>query len=343
MAIICTLLKWILLAFLGFGCNGFKTLHNDRGTCKWWHVSNRVKYLRSSAHDDDGISVHRRHFIKSIATGTIIGTGSLSSPSNAFEKAYPVELGFVDGDTSHNLEAIRQERILQKKESYKKSMDYVKNTNPLSFRGPKDILTCGIWGGALWFLGGSRSNPLVTPIANAMYNDEEEEWLKDRNDGLFASLPLPLYGVLLVVFLALGILTDRLVLLLADGSANVSLQYAVLGLLNGLFFELGRVASGEKGPTRDQYDRTSELREEFNEFASNRLKRGGNCHRSDVVRAFRRYFAKYRQEDSEQYPLTNMEIERLLKEWNSVNTLAEMTSAGFYNGLSINEQADAFG
>mmetsp|Transcript_25481 Transcript_25481/g.37640 ORF Transcript_25481/g.37640 Transcript_25481/m.37640 type:complete len:345 (+) Transcript_25481:192-1226(+) len=337
------LLNWMLLTFIGRGCNGFTTCHSGRGNYKRCEVSNSVKNLRSSPHDDDdGISVNRRHFINSIAFSSIIAAGSISSPSNAFEKAYPVELGFVDGDTSRDLQAIRKERILEKKESYKKSMDYVKDTNPLSFRGPKDILTCGIWGSALWLLGGSRSNPLVTPIANVIYNDEEEQWLKDRNDGLFASLPLPLNGLLLVVFLALGILTDRLVLLLADGSANVSLQYAVLGLLNGFFFELGRVASGEKVPTRDQFDRTSELREEFNEFASNRLKRGGNCHRSDVVRAFRRYFAKYRREDSEQYPLSNMEIEELLREWNSVNTLAEITSTGFYNGLSINEQADAF-
>mmetsp|Transcript_17237 Transcript_17237/g.26122 ORF Transcript_17237/g.26122 Transcript_17237/m.26122 type:complete len:343 (+) Transcript_17237:143-1171(+) len=333
--------KWISLIILICDCNCFIMFHDGKGKIGSYNIHNQFRSLRSSS-DNEDIPESRRRFLKnSVALSTVLATGS-PTPSNAFEKAYPVELGFANGDTSRDLQAIRKERILEKKESYQKSMDYVKDTNPLYFRGPKDILTCGLWGGALWLLSGSRSNPLVTPIANVIYN-EEEQWLKDRNDGLFASFPLPLYGVLLFVFLALGIITDRIVLLLAEGSANVSLQLAVLGLINGAFFELGRVASGEKGPTRDQFERTTELREEFNEFASNRLKRGGNCHRSDVVRAFRRYFAKYRQEDSEQYPLSNMEIEGLLREWNSVNTLAEMTSTGFYNGLSINEQADAFG
>ena len=56
--------------------------------------------------------------------------------------------------------------------------------------------------------------------------------------------------------------------------------------------------------TKDENDRAVQLEDEFEEFAEKRLKLGGNCHKSDVVKSFRRYFAKYRQADSEQYPLT---------------------------------------
>jgi len=84
--------------------------------------------------------------------------------------------------------------------------------------------------------------------------------------------------------------------------------------------------------------------EEFNEFAENRLKEGGNCHRSDIVKSFRRYYAKYRQADSQEYPLTDLEIEKLLRFWNQKKNdgKAEMTSSGFYYGIQINTDADVF-
>jgi hypothetical protein len=102
--------------------------------------------------------------------------------------------------------------------------------------------------------------------------------------------------------------------------------------------------SGEKGLTRDENDREVQLEQEFDEFATQRLKAGGNCHRSDIVKSFRRYFAKYRQADGEQYPLTDREIEMLLKRWNQQKNMgkAEMSSSGFYYGIQINTDADVF-
>ena len=211
-------------------------------------------------------------------------TGRDSIIASAYEQSYPSELGFAnDGDTSRDLRAVRVEAYRAKKKSYETRMDYVTDKNPLLFRGPKDVLTCTVWGGALWLLLGSRSNPLVTPLANAVYDEETQGWLKDRNEGLFASLPLPFFGVLFVVFFALGIVTDRIILFLAEGSANVSLQLAGVALISGASLELGRLASGEKGPTRQEFDRSSLLRQEFEDFAASRLKLGGNCHRNDVV------------------------------------------------------------
>ena len=199
-----------------------------------------------------------------------------------------------------------------------------------------------LWGAALWLLSGSRSNPVATPLANALYNEKEEKWLQDRNDGLFADLPLPLLLVLAVVFTAVGFGADSLIVALADGDRNISLQLAGVSLISGASLELGRIASGEKAPTRDEADRDDQLAAEFAEFAERRLVPGGNCHRTEVVRAFRRYFAKYRQADSEEYPLTDLEIERLLKSWTASSPNVEMTSGGFYYGLSINKDADVF-
>jgi hypothetical protein len=306
-------------------------------------IHSRLFPLRSAFKDgpeDDCPS--RRRFLRSlllVSSSTFI----VSKSSEAYEQAYPVELGFVNGDSSRDLRAVRNERYQQKKEQYESRMDFVRDKNLFEFRGPKDVITCATWGGALWLISGSRSNPLVTPLANVLYKDKSQDWLVDRNNGLFAPFPIALQLVLLLVFFVLGIVTDRLTLFVSDGSANVSLQLAGVFLISGAALELGRVASGEKGPTRQEFERATQLQQEFEDFALKRLKVGGSCHRNDVVRAFRRFYAKYRQEDSTEYPLSNLEIERLLKEWNQAKGgLAEMTSAGFYNGLSINEQADVF-
>ena len=94
--------------------------------------------------------------------------------------------------------------------------------------------------------------------------------------------------------------------------------------------------------TRDDAERESELQDEFEEFASKRLivGQGGSLHRSEVTRAFRRYYAKYRIENDE-YPLSDLEIERLLRNWNKrMGNELNVSSAGFLKGVQINSQAE---
>jgi hypothetical protein len=205
-------------------------------------------------------------------------------------------------------------------------------------------LSALLWGSALWFVAGSRSNPVATPLANLVYRDKQDDgWLQDRNDGLFGDLPIPLLLLLALVFIGLGAATDTLLVnFLFDGDRNISLQLAGVSLIAAATLELGRIASGEKAPTREEADRDGLLEAEFTEFADKRLLVGGNCHRSDVVAAFRRYYSKYRQVDSEDYPLTNLEIEGLLKAWTARLPRVEMSSAGFYYGVQINKEADVF-
>lgn len=146
------------------------------------------------------------------------------------------------------------------------------------------------------------------------------------------------------MFVCLGTATQFLLLQLAEGDSGVCGQLAGVALIGGGFFEIGRIASGEKRMTRDELDRAEQLKDEFEDFASKRLVPGGNCHRSDVVKAFRRFNPKYRQADSEIYPLTDLEIEKLLRAWNqrANGGKADMTSSGFYYGIQINKDADVF-
>ena len=166
--------------------------------------------------------------------------------------------------------------------------------------------------------------------------------MKDRNEGLFAPFPLAFTLLMGIVFLILGIVTDRTLLFVAEGDSNVVLQLAGVSLIGGASLELGRIASGEKMKTRDEDNRDEELQNEFEEFAQRRLilGEGGSVHRSEVISAFRRYFGKYRVENDE-FPLSDLEIERLLRSWNKRNGNQEsMTSAGFVKNLQINSQAE---
>ena len=94
--------------------------------------------------------------------------------------------------------------------------------------------------------------------------------------------------------------------------------------------------------TKEEMLRDKMLVEEFDEFAERRLVvvKGVSVHRSDVTKSFRKYFAKYRVEN-EEYPLADIEIERLLKRWNTYNgSREEISSAGFLKGLKINTDAE---
>ncbi|KAG7338812.1 hypothetical protein IV203_006838 [Nitzschia inconspicua] len=265
-----------------------------------------------------------------------------SSPVRAFDKTFPTEL--AEGDKQSGTITLGQRsNSLQRKQAAEQARAQM-NQNLVEFNVQNDLLPSVAWGLALWLLSGSRSNPLATPLANVIYDPKEEKWLQDRNAGLFASPPVPFLLLLGVVFVCLGTVTQFLLLQLAEGDSGVCGQLAGVALIGGGFFEIGRIASGEKRMTRDELDRAVELKKEFDEFASKRLILGGNCHRSDVVKAFRRFNPKYRQAESEQYPLTDLEIEKLLRAWNQRENdgKADMTSSGFYYGIQINKDADVF-
>eukprot|EP00978_Attheya_sp_CCMP212_P012446 scaffold31080_cov45-Attheya_sp.AAC.1 len=261
-----------------------------------------------------------------------------TKPASAYEKLFPESLEVEGG---RDLATLRGERIAAEKSKAKKSMNDL-STEPLILRSTKDVIGTVVWAGALWLLSGSRSNPVVTPLANVVYDQEEQQWLKDRNEGLFAPLPIGFLAVLGMVFLAFGVVADRAILLLAEGDSGLSLELAGVSLIGGAALELGRVASGEKLQNRADNDRDELLAKEFAEFAASRIIPGGNCHRSEVTRAFRRYYAKYRQADNPDYPLVDIEIERLLRAWNRHMDNEDMSQAGFFTGIQINDQADVF-
>jgi len=320
-------------------------------------------------------------------------------PAFAYEQSYPLELqmtpvGEVE-NSSNSLTKLNEERLSYKKAKVKATQMEL-HTDPLGVVPTTihdmEVTIAGAftWGLALWLALGSRSNPIVTPLANVLYggnnanvdgddesnqsndgsilsssssnnNKSENQWLTDRNDGFFGELPPSFMAVLSVVFVLFGIVLDRTVYFLADGDAEVSLQLGGVSVIGGAVWEVGRLAAKEKAPTREEYERDVELYREFREFAEKRIIVGGrsngaggsnsggrslsscSCHRSDVISAFRRYNPKYRTADNEQFPLSDIEIERILRKWNrEFGSGSEMSSAGFFAGICVDGVADAF-
>ncbi|KAL7431098.1 hypothetical protein ACHAXH_001440 [Discostella pseudostelligera] len=318
-------------------------------------------------------------------------------PAYAYEQSYPLELqmapvGEVE-NSSNSLTKLNEERLSYKKAKVKATQMEL-HTDPLGIVPTTihdmEVTIAGAftWGLALWLALGSRSNPIVTPLANVLYgggnanvdgdadddsnqsndgsilsssninsynNKSDNQWLTDRNDGFFGELPPSFMVVLSVVFVVFGIVLDRTVYFLADGDAEVSLQLGGVSVIGGAVWEVGRLAAKEKAPTREEYERDVELYREFREFAEKRIivrgrsNDGGrslsscSCHRSDVISAFRRYNPKYRTADNEQFPLSDIEIERILRKWNrEFGSGSEMSSAGFFAGICVDGVADAF-
>jgi hypothetical protein len=273
-------------------------------------------------------SDRRSLFRKAAVLSAALLLGNPVAPAHAaYGREYPIELQSTDAGASQGR---RERKVNRIREQQQKEQQDAVEVKPQS---------AAVWASALWFLSGSRSTPVATPLANALYDPSEEQWLKDRNDGLFAELPLALMAALTVVFFAAGAVMDTVVQAVVEPST--SLPLACVSLVFGGAFELGRIASGDKGLTRQESDRATLLETEFEEFAQARLRSGGTCHRQEVVRAFRRYFAKYRQESSEdENSMTDLEIERLIRAWSQAQLGVEMSPSGFFKGIQINTNAD---
>jgi len=273
---------------------------------------------------------------------TLIVGSSLSSPQKAnayYETQFPENLEY---DGVADLSKLRKDRIglkKQEQENNKKISSASVAASTTEEEISDELFSYGsvIWGSALWLLSGSRSNPLILPIGNTLYNEDEEDWLNDRNDVLFSTLPKNYLFILFVIFIVLGCITDIIVRTVTEDS-TISLQFACTSFISGGALELGRIFSGEKRVTREYYDNEMMLQDEFKQFATSRLMPGGNCHRSEVVKAFRRYNSKYRQDDT----ISDLEIERVFRLWSQTTMNINMSSAGFFTGMQINEDADVF-
>ena len=274
---------------------------------------------------------NRRDFfvVPVMAVGTVV-----QQPTNAFQSSFPVDLQSTDTKP-------RPSSRKSKQEVNQEVMGRL-SSHPFQFTTNLDIYSSLAFTLGLYLLAGSRSSPLLTGFANLLYDPNEPDgsgdWVKDRNEGLFSDPPLPFLAAVLSLFSVIGLLTDKIVLLATSADAAVTLQFAVLMIIAGGFLEIGRIATKEKALTRSEDERETTLANEFATFASEKLQFSGSTHKTDVTRAFRLYYGKYRtilfDPDDPTDPVTDVEIERLLKSWARTKNVSS-SGAGFYKQLSV--------
>lgn len=117
--------------------------------------------------------------------------------------------------------------------------------------------------------------------------DGDAQWLKDRNEGLQADAPLIVRAPILFLFIALGLLVDRL-LLVALEDVGFVISTGICACLGGGLLEVIRPPL----PTRAERDLQLRLGDEFVAFSTERLAVGGTCHEREIIGAFRKYYPR---------------------------------------------------
>ena len=172
------------------------------------------------------------------------------------------------------------------------------------------------------------------------------DWLADREAGLAASAPLPVRAATAALFGASGYLLERA--LSSLGNDNVIFYLGASSVLWGGLYEVAR----PRLPTRAEVEREEARRAEFRAFAEARLTLGSasqSTHESEVVRAFRRFYPKYRVDRG----IADAEIADLMRRWISVprtrllpggqiqsDTVSARTAAGYYKGIVLTVEPD---
>lgn len=173
--------------------------------------------------------------------------------------------------------------------------------------------------------------------------DGDAQWLRDRNEGLQADAPLLVRAPIFALFLAAGLLLNRLLLVaLEDGTFVISI--GICSCIGAGLLEVIR----QPLPTRAERDLERTLSDEFLLFSAERLSVGGRCHEREIVRAFRAFYPRYRYADMDRYTdgqsVPDSNIAQCVRRWNvSMGRPGERTSSGYYKGISLLEAPAAVG
>ena len=213
---------------------------------------------------------------------------------------------------------------------------------PLPPLTAKDAIAASCLGVSAFLLAGSTSSPLSLPLANLMGYDEEDDWVKDRQEGLSSSPPAGFTLTLSVIALLFGVIAERGVMKLSEGDVYITIQLSVLAVLWGTFIEFGRFVVGEKGVTREENDKDQLMCDDFLDFAKESITLTSPTtseHQSDIIKSFRRSNTSYR--NSEQ--VSDSQIINVLDTFLRANGEGrKVSNAGFVKGVQLKQRVDGF-
>ena len=213
------------------------------------------------------------------------------------------------------------------------------------------LLTIGLYLGPDFLLApiGLAANARLgyrTEAAVGRVLTPQAPWLVDRARGFAADAPPLVQRSTAALFVLAGVLVERTIATL--GSDNAVFYLGASSCLWGGLYEVAR----PRLPSRAIAERDAMREEEFIRFAAARLSVGGanaSCHESEVARAFRRFYPKYRVDRG----ISDTEIYALMRRWMSAprsvrlpgaaigtEIVSTRTAAGFYKGISVAAEPD---
>lgn len=159
---------------------------------------------------------------------------------------------------------------------------------------------------------------------------EREQWALDADDGFSYSPPPLVAAAMAAIFVLGGLVAERALLLLLDGSLTFVSSLSGSLAVAAVFFEIIRPPL----TSRAANDASEARFAEFESFASAQLEfaPGGSCHETDIVRGFRTYYPKYRPSSDR---ISDMDIEDMMRRWGWPRGRFERTPAGYYKGISL--------
>jgi len=169
--------------------------------------------------------------------------------------------------------------------------------------------------------------------------EPDAQWLKDRKEKLATSAPIAVKAIILTLFIAAGLLVERILLVALEDSSFV-ISLGICSCIGGGLLDVIR----EPLPTREERDTLRRLTDEFFVFANERIEPSGRCHETEIVRAFRAFYPRYRQRDMKRsadgISLPDDEIADVVRTWNAqVGRPGMRTSSGYWKGISVAQPA----
>ncbi|KAK9815335.1 hypothetical protein WJX72_001923 [[Myrmecia] bisecta] len=192
-----------------------------------------------------------------------------------------------------------------------------------------------LWAVALYFCTPLQ---LLLLFLGRIETDRPSDWVirqlgvmaQQRVDDPDYRAPLSVRAAAIAVFALGGVLTSW-AFAASLGDATWAVSTGIGACMFAGIYEVGR-------PQRFTPEEAQELDQQWQDFAgfaNERLQRTGRCHESEVFKAFRREFAKYRTEEA----VSEAILRDLVRNWHPE---VDRTATGYYKNLSLRPRVDPF-
>lgn len=234
--------------------------------------------------------------------------------------------------------------------------------------GSLDLVASALFAVVLWFgvlndlffPRAARPSDIVLPALGRLLG-MEGKWLDDFEKGSRGEFPATILAISVPIFLLGGAAVETLARFLYGSMSGDSSAFAfsigVIGCIWAGVYEIGRVDTGDALRTREEDEERERVRQEFQDFAEKNIERCSetqSVNQVEIVRVFRRSYARHRRVDQEGSAPDELII-RALRLWyqSSYGTIDDgygsrdsvlskappPTASGFFKGLRLKSRA----